>query len=93
MANIVDQNGLYVEEFNISRMTLDQVNIKPSDISPKELKDTVENLNRSLNEKAMMKRPETLENLRNRSPDLQRVREANADHRLHHRFAGGREDP
>ena len=61
MANIVDQNGLYVEEYNVSRMTLDQVNIKPSDISPKELKDTVENLNRSLNEKAMMKRPETLE--------------------------------
>ena len=61
MANIVDQNGLYVEEYNVSRMTLDQVNIKPSDISPKELKDTVENLNRSLNEKAMMKRPATLE--------------------------------
>ena len=27
------------------------------------------------------------ENLRNRSPDLQRVRGANADHRLHHRSA------
>ena len=27
------------------------------------------------------------ENLRNRSPDLKRVRGANADHRLHHRFA------
>ena len=27
------------------------------------------------------------ENLRNPSPDLQRVRGANADHRLHHRFA------
>ena len=32
-------------------------------------------------------------NLRNRSPDLQRVRGANADHRLHHRSAWGREDP
>ena len=27
------------------------------------------------------------ENLRNRSPKLKRVRGANADHRLHHRFA------
>ena len=27
------------------------------------------------------------ENLRNRSPDLKRVRGANADHRLHHRSA------
>ena len=27
------------------------------------------------------------ENLRNRSPDLQRVRGANADYRLHHRYA------
>ena len=27
------------------------------------------------------------ENLQNRSPDLQRVRGANADHRLHHRSA------
>jgi len=33
------------------------------------------------------------ENLRNRSPDLHRMRGANADHRLHHRFAWGREDP
>ena len=33
------------------------------------------------------------ENLRNRSPDLQRVRGANADHRLHHRSAWSSEDP
>ena len=61
MANIVDQNNLYVEEYNISRMTLDQVNIQPSDISPEDLKKTAEELNRSLNKKALMKRPQTLE--------------------------------
>ena len=32
------------------------------------------------------------ENLRNRSPDLQRVRGVNADHRLHHRSAWSSED-
>ena len=61
MANIVDQNDLFVDEYDVSRMTLDQVNIQPSDISPEELKNTVENLNRELNEKALMKRPQTLE--------------------------------
>ena len=61
MASIVDQNGLYVEDYNISRMTLDQVNIKPHDISKKELSEIVENLNRELNEKALYKRPQTLE--------------------------------
>ena len=61
MANIVDQNDLFVDEYDVSRMTLDQVNIQPTDISPEELKNTVENLNRELNEKALMKRPQTLE--------------------------------
>ena len=61
MANIVDQNDLFVDEYDVSRMTLDQVNIEPTDISPEELKNTVENLNRELNEKALMKRPQTLE--------------------------------
>ena len=61
MANIVDQNDLFVDEYDVSRMTLDQVNIQPSDISPEELKNTVENLNRELNAKALMKRPQTLE--------------------------------
>ena len=61
MANIVDLNGLYVKDFNISRMVLDEVNIKPYDIEPEELKEIAENLNRTLNEKALMKRPETLE--------------------------------
>lgn len=61
MANIVDLNGLHVENFNISRMTLDQVSIQPPDIEPEKLKELAENLNRSLNEKSMMKRPETLE--------------------------------
>ena len=61
MANIVDLNGLYVEDFNISRMVLDEVSIQPYDIEPEELKEIAENLNRSLNEKALMKRPETLE--------------------------------
>ena len=61
MANIVDQNDLFVDEYDVSRMTLDQVNIEPTDISPEELKSTVENLNRELNEKALHKRPQTLE--------------------------------
>ena len=61
MANIVDQNDLFVDEYDVSRMTLDQVNIEPTDISPEELKITVENLNRELNEKALHKRPQTLE--------------------------------
>ena len=61
MANIVDLNGLYVQDFNISRMVLDEVSIQPYDIEPEELKEIAENLNRSLNEKAQMKRPETLE--------------------------------
>ena len=61
MANVVEQNNLYAKDYDVSRMTSDQVNIQPTDISQEDLEKTVENLNRSLNEKALLKRPQTLE--------------------------------
>jgi len=59
--DIVEKNNLFVDSFDINRMVLSRVNIKPFDISPEELYNIADNLNRELNEKAQTKRPETIE--------------------------------
>jgi phosphonoacetaldehyde methylase len=59
MANVVALNGLHVDNFNLHRMTLNAVNIKPFDVSAEELKNIAESLNRELNEAAQGKRPAT----------------------------------
>ena len=59
--NIVDENKLFADSFNVNRMVLSRVNIKPYDISEDELYRLVDTLNRELNEAAQFKRPETIE--------------------------------
>lgn len=59
--DIVEKNNLFVDSFNVNRMVLSKVNIKPFDISESELYRLVDTLNRELNENAQFKRPETIE--------------------------------
>ena len=61
MWNIVEQNNLFMENFNINRILYSQVSIKPEDISPEELYQLVESLNHELNTDAQFKRPRTME--------------------------------
>lgn len=61
MWDIVERNGLFMENFKPDRILYSQVSIKPYDISPEGLYKLVENLNCELNEAAQNKRPENVE--------------------------------
>jgi len=54
----VKKKDLFVDDYNENRVLFDKVNIVPHDISIKDLYEHVEFLNRDVNEKAQMKRPE-----------------------------------
>jgi anaerobic magnesium-protoporphyrin IX monomethyl ester cyclase len=58
--DIVEKNNLFLSSFNLNRMVLAVVNIKPYDISSEDLYNLVDKLNRELNEKAMS-RPGVME--------------------------------
>src|SRR3989338_5925267 len=61
MSNVVEENGLFMKSFRVNRMVYVYVNIIPHDITPEELYQVVDNLNRELNEAAKRRRPETRE--------------------------------
>jgi len=61
MWNVVEENGLFMKSFRVNRMVYVYVNIIPHDITPEELYQVVDNLNRELNEAAQRRRPETRE--------------------------------
>lgn len=62
--DVVEENNLFVGSFDINRMVLARVNIKPYDISIEELYELTDRLNRELNEMGQMKRPATTEKYR-----------------------------
>lgn len=57
--DIVNENNLFMESYDVNRMVYVNVNIVPDDISIDNLYKTVERLNRKLNETAQAKRPGT----------------------------------
>jgi len=58
MWDIVEKDNLFLPNFNLGRMVFTVPSIKPADISPDDLYDYVEKVNRELNEMAQRKRPE-----------------------------------
>ncbi len=80
--NIVKENNLFVESFNVSRMVLAKVNIKPHDISPEDLYRLAESLNRELNEAAQKRRPAAAEKYK-----LFKGKSSEGDRKYH--FVGG----
>lgn len=58
MWNIVEGDNLFVPGFNLGRLVFTRPSIVPADISPDELYEYVERLNRELNENAQRRRPE-----------------------------------
>jgi anaerobic magnesium-protoporphyrin IX monomethyl ester cyclase len=52
MWDICEEHNLFMDDFDVNRIVYDVVNIKPHDISPKELKDLVISLNTELNSAA-----------------------------------------
>jgi len=61
MWDIVEENGLFLDTFNINRVLYNEVSIRPADISPVELKKFVKNLNRELNAIAAKRSPASKE--------------------------------
>ena len=59
MWRIVEKDGLFMPGFKVNRLGYTNVNIKPVDIEPDELKTLVDHVNRELNNLAQQKRPET----------------------------------
>ena len=59
--DIVSSNKLFMPSFLVTRMTYVNVNIKPHDISPDDLKTLAENLNQELNKIGQSRRKETAE--------------------------------
>ncbi|MCL4873350.1 cobalamin-dependent protein [bacterium] len=56
---IVRENDLFMEGFNLNRVLYVYVSIKPCDISPEKLYEQVCDFNRELNEAGQRRRPET----------------------------------
>lgn len=55
MWTIVEENNLFMKDFNVNKVVFDQVSIKPLDISAEDLKSHVTALNRELNSKARLR--------------------------------------
>jgi anaerobic magnesium-protoporphyrin IX monomethyl ester cyclase len=62
MWDIVEKDNLFLPNFNVSRVVFTVPSIKPHDISPDDLYDYIEKVNKELNEKAQRKRPEAAKN-------------------------------
>lgn len=58
MWDIVERGNLFVPGFNLGRVVFTLPSIIPADMSPEELYELVERLNREFNEEAQRKRPE-----------------------------------
>jgi len=55
MWDVCEKNNLFMPGFNVNRLVYDVVNIKPHDITPEDLLQTVKNLNAELNHFARMR--------------------------------------
>lgn len=80
MWDIVEENNLFMPNFNVNRLVYVNVNIIPHDTTPERLKEQAENLNKELNEAAQMKRPETREKYRR---FMESGKTANGDRKYH----------
>lgn len=79
MWDLVEQDGLFMENFDLNRVLFSQVSIKPDDISPEDLFRVAENLNRELNASAQKKRPGSAEKYK-----LFLGKDAHGDRKYHH---------
>lgn len=79
MWDIVEENKLFLDSFNINRIVFVNVSINPHDISPEEIYKTIDKLNRELNEAAQKRRPEAREKYK-----LFKGKKAHGDRKYHY---------
>ena len=87
----VKKKDLFVSDYNKNRVLFDKVNIIPHDIGIKDLYKHVEFLNRDVNEKAQMKRPELTKMKYALIDAKDREIQTNNDRKYHH-IKDGEED-